>query len=106
MTRKTRITPFARFFIFLLFAAPLAYLGASYYRGEDGIAKIKTLLGKIKEDQSVIEVQMPPDVKEIATSDRADIEAKLDSILQNQQIIIEILKSNLEGQHLSKPDSI
>jgi hypothetical protein len=39
--RKTKLTPFARFFIFLLIAAPLAYLGASYYNGEDGVGKIK-----------------------------------------------------------------
>lgn len=39
------MTPFARLFIFLLFFIPLAYLGASYYRGEDGIENIKRLFG-------------------------------------------------------------
>lgn len=29
----------------MLFVAPLAYIGASYYNGEDGIQNIKNLLG-------------------------------------------------------------
>ncbi|MEL7119152.1 MAG: hypothetical protein AAFO07_06925 [Bacteroidota bacterium] len=43
--RKLRMTPFARFFIVMLFLAPLAYIGASYYNGEDGIENIKKLIG-------------------------------------------------------------
>ncbi len=39
-----RVTGFTRFFIVMLFVAPLAYIGASYYNGEDGIANIKQLL--------------------------------------------------------------
>jgi cell division protein FtsB len=49
--RKTKLTPFARFFIFLLIAAPLAYLGASYYNGEDGIGKVKEMFGNNSEDE-------------------------------------------------------
>jgi hypothetical protein len=39
-----RTTGFTRFFIVMLFVAPLAYIGASYYNGEDGIQNIKKLL--------------------------------------------------------------
>lgn len=39
--RPLRATGFTRFFIVMLFVAPLAYLGASYYNGEDGMANIK-----------------------------------------------------------------
>ena len=45
MSRKPRITGFARFLIALVFIAPLAYLGASYANGEDGVENIKNMLG-------------------------------------------------------------
>ena len=44
MQKKYKMTSFARFLIFMLFFAPLAYMGASYYNGEDGIQKIKNLI--------------------------------------------------------------
>ena len=43
MKNKYKITGFARLLIFMIFFAPLAYIGASYYNGEDGIANIKAL---------------------------------------------------------------
>lgn len=42
---KTRITPFARLFLFLLVFLPLVFAGASYYNGEDPVANIKKMLG-------------------------------------------------------------
>ena len=39
------MTGCARFFVVLIFLAPLAYLGASYYNGENGIENIKNFLG-------------------------------------------------------------
>jgi ribosomal protein L29 len=45
MARRTRLTPFARFIIVMIIVAPLAYLGASYYNGEDGIQNLKELIG-------------------------------------------------------------
>ena len=45
MRRRLRLTGFARFFIVMLFVVPLAYLGAAYYNGEDGIQNLKNLLG-------------------------------------------------------------
>jgi len=44
MANRTRITPFARFFIFLLIFLPLAYFGAAYYNGEDPVAKIQNMM--------------------------------------------------------------
>ena len=43
MQKKYKMTGFARFIIFMMFFAPMAYIGASYYNGEDGIQKIKDL---------------------------------------------------------------
>jgi cell division protein FtsB len=45
MKRKYKMTGCARFFIVLIILAPLAYLGASYYNGENGIENIKNFLG-------------------------------------------------------------
>jgi len=46
MRKKYKLTGFARLMIFMLFFAPVAYIGASYYNGEDGIAKIKSVFEK------------------------------------------------------------
>ena len=43
--KKHKMTGCARLFIALLILAPLAYLGAAYYNGENGIENIKHLLG-------------------------------------------------------------
>lgn len=43
MRKKYKLTGFSRLLIFMIFFTPLAYIGASYYNGEDGIAKIKAL---------------------------------------------------------------
>lgn len=45
MARKIRLTPFARLLIVLIIAAPIAYLAASYYNGQDGIQNLKELIG-------------------------------------------------------------
>ncbi len=46
MARKARLTVFSRFIIMMLVVGPLAFLGASYYNGEDGVATIKDLFSK------------------------------------------------------------
>jgi len=43
MAGKVKTTGFARFFLIMIIVGPLAYIGASYYNGEDGIEKIKSL---------------------------------------------------------------
>lgn len=45
MPKKYRVTGFARFFVVMLFFIPAAYIGASYYNGEDGLENIKNLIG-------------------------------------------------------------
>lgn len=42
---KSRLTPFSRLLLFLLLFIPTAYIGASYYNGEDPVANIKGMLG-------------------------------------------------------------
>ncbi|MCB0707021.1 MAG: hypothetical protein KDC34_17015 [Saprospiraceae bacterium] len=38
---KLRMTGFARFFFVMIIVVPIAYLGASWYNGEDGLQTIK-----------------------------------------------------------------
>lgn len=45
MASKFKITGFARLLLFLLIFAPIAYFGASYINGENGISKLKDTLG-------------------------------------------------------------
>jgi len=59
MPKKYKITGFARFVIVMLFIAPIAFLAASYYNGEDGIQNLKDFLGW-GEEQKVEQVQEAP----------------------------------------------
>lgn len=45
MTKRFRLTGFARFLFVMVILVPAAYIGASYYNGENGIANIKKLVG-------------------------------------------------------------
>lgn len=56
--RPIRVTGFTRFFIVMLLVAPLAYIGASFYNGEDGVEKIKNLL-KLNKTESVTKSSQP-----------------------------------------------
>ena len=40
MATHTKMTPFARLLLVIVIVAPLAYLGASYYNGEDPLKNI------------------------------------------------------------------
>jgi hypothetical protein len=58
--RPLRVTGFTRFFLVMLIIAPLAYIGASYYNGEDGVANIKKLL-HLNEGEATVANQEKPD---------------------------------------------
>ncbi|NUQ26375.1 MAG: hypothetical protein HUU34_20695 [Saprospiraceae bacterium] len=45
MARRLQITGFARFLIVMVILAPAAYIGASYYNGQNGIQNFKNLIG-------------------------------------------------------------
>ena len=52
--RKSRMTPFSRLLLFMVFIGPLAYIAASYYNGQDGIKNITTTFQKGKDKVSTI----------------------------------------------------
>ena len=45
MARKLKATGCTRIILFLIIAAPVAYIAASYINGNDGIESFKSLLG-------------------------------------------------------------
>ena len=51
--RSLKVTGFTRFMLVMILVAPLAYIGATYYNGEDGIQKIKNLLNISERQESV-----------------------------------------------------
>jgi cell division protein FtsB len=61
MTKRIRLTGFARFLFVMVILVPAAYIGASYYNGEDGFQNIKALLG----------IESPKDGKS-TTTDRSN----------------------------------
>lgn len=52
--RKARMTAFSRLMLFMVFIGPLAYIGASYYNGQDGIKNITTTIQKGKDKVNTI----------------------------------------------------
>jgi len=52
MPRKYKLTGCAKFFIFLVIAAPLAYIGASYYNGQDPIGEIKEFVQSFTKNEA------------------------------------------------------
>lgn len=56
---KTKLTPFSRLLLFLLIFVPIAYVGASYYNGEDPVANIKKVLGMDQTNPAATEDTAP-----------------------------------------------
>lgn len=46
MKPKYKVTGCARFFLFLIIFVPVVYFGAAYFRGEDGMKKLKDFYHK------------------------------------------------------------
>jgi hypothetical protein len=44
MPRKYKLTGCAKFFIFFIIAAPLAYIGASYYNGQNPFQQVREFI--------------------------------------------------------------
>ncbi len=50
---KYKTTGCAKFFLVVLILAPIAYIGASYLNGEDGLGKIKNLFASKTETEVI-----------------------------------------------------
>ncbi len=61
--KKFKLTGFARFLLVMVIIAPLAFIGASYYNGEDGIENLKNLFkGKFTFEKKEV-VEQPKEEK-------------------------------------------
>ncbi len=99
MRRKYKMTGFARFLIFLIMFTPLAYMGAAYYNGEDGIEKIKSFIENItssdEPSEKTVEAEVPREIKsEEKVESETPAETK-DVIIKNQEAEIKELEERL-----------
>jgi cell division protein FtsB len=98
MQRKLKVTGFARFFVVMIFVAPLAYLGASYYNGEDGIGNIKRLLGIEKNEGSADVPAAAEDLDEAALRKELEFQQKrMEELkMENERLRKEIYEKEKE----------
>jgi len=93
MARKLKTTPFARFLIAMLFIVPLAFIGASYYNGEDPIQMIKDKLGL---EKHVAEAgNEAPIVDEVVDEDTYDLRQEIE-LLKERIMELELENSELK----------
>lgn len=98
MARKARLTVFSRFLIMMLFVGPLAFFGASYYNGEDGVETIKNIFNLNKETTSQTRTNRTEEtaaarIDENATYKMKKLQEELD---YKQKRLEEIFKENEE----------
>lgn len=95
---RRKATPFARLLLFLIIFLPLAYLGAAYLNGEDGLANIKRLIsGEPERTETIADAPAAA-----ASGDRmADLEAevaRLERELREKEAYINQLELQLDQQ--------
>jgi small-conductance mechanosensitive channel len=77
-SRKVRLTGCARFFIIMIVLAPLAFIGASYYNGEDGIENfLKLLRGDFSFLKKEVQEDMPAVQPEEVTKPQEEVAKEL-----------------------------
>ncbi len=67
MAKRVKLTAFSRFLIVMIFLVPLAYIGASYYNGQDGIQNIRNLIGIDGSSESTTTANKKEDAKPLPT---------------------------------------
>lgn len=96
MKRKYKMTGCARFFLVMIILAPLAYMGASYYKGEDGIQNIKNLLGIRSERSSSSDSETYRDTGE-------DLRKRIEKLeKENRELRREVREKDAEIKALKK----
>ncbi len=80
MKKKYKATGFTRLLLFMIIFAPIVYVGASYYNGEDGIENIKNILNI---DQTT--AQKIEDKRKVINNYKVKIEALESEIKKLQQ---------------------
>jgi hypothetical protein len=108
MANKFKLTGFARFFFAMIIIVPLAYFGASYYNGEDGVGNFKKMIGidiDPDEETTTISADREDDQPAAKKDNSAEVTRlrkkinelekendKLNQLLKNREREIELLK--------------
>ena len=85
MKPKYKITAFSRLLIFVVLFTPLAYIGASYYNGEDGIAKIKALFEPAENQSIKSQIEVRKEKIEQLNAQIQQLELEIDQLNQECQ---------------------
>lgn len=100
---KLRVTGFTRFLLFMMIVVPAAFLGASYYNGEDGIQKAKDLLGVGGEKTETVSSNTPSTTTNSTTTnstaeleDCIDALARMERTLERREKEIEDLEAKID----------
>jgi hypothetical protein len=88
MRKKYKLTVFARFIIFMAVFTPVAFMGISYYQGEDGLQKIKDIVN-IDRFRGTNEAALP----KVSESNIIELKDKEIQLLKEE---IKILEQKLE----------
>ena len=95
MANKVRLTGFTRFLLFMIFVVPIAYVGASYYNGEDGLQNIKELLNFGQKTEAV-QAETPQ-----SNTNTLDCQTEIDKLqkrLERRERYIKDLEAELDGK--------
>jgi cell division protein FtsB len=95
MGRKYKMTGCAKFFIVILILAPIAYFGAAYFNGEDGIQNIKDLLG-IEETKTEKAVEKESEPANKSETDQSLIIQQKDKTIDSLRQVNTKLREEIE----------
>lgn len=112
MAKKYKLTGFSRFVVVMLFLVPTAYIGASYYNGEDGIQNLKNLLGIGTETNSTTttttttyvdtDEEVPSDVK-MLQEELTDLRRRIEAMeRENKELKDQVFDKNEEIVELQR----
>ena len=90
MAGKFKSTGFARFFMFLIIAAPLIYSGVAVFNGENPLESIKRDLGI---ETTVSNESAPAPDSNSNNSELADLENELRKLKDENRDLVEKLKN-------------
>ena len=91
MPTHTKMTPFARLLLVIVIVAPLAYLGASYYNGEDPMQRIR-------ESFSSEKVETVNAARDLTSASKTELIEKIEAL----ELRIAELESKIEQMETNK----
>lgn len=94
MRKKYKLTGFARFFIFMLFFAPMSYIGVTYYQGENGLEKVKDFFNSFKTEHA----EVSPETPSMSSDEIINMQAQEIELLKQKIEELETRLANLENQ--------